>query len=62
VRVYGMSSAAPLDKDDPSNPMNRRISLIVLNKETAQAVEKVSGPADVGSVEDIKPTLTKSQE
>ena len=62
VRVYGMAAAAPLDKGDPSNPMNRRISLIVLNRETQQAVEKVSGPAEVGSSEDVKPALTKSKE
>jgi len=60
VRVYGMASAAPLDRADPSNPMNRRISLIVLNRETEQAVEKVSGPADVGSAEDIRPALTQN--
>jgi chemotaxis protein MotB len=62
VRVYGMSSAAPLVKDDPANPMNRRISLIVLNRETQEAVEKVSGPAEVGSAEDIKPALSKRPE
>jgi chemotaxis protein MotB len=58
VRVYGMASAAPLDRSDPSNPMNRRISLIVMNRETEQAVEKVSGPAEVGSAEDVATTLT----
>jgi chemotaxis protein MotB len=60
VRVYGMASAAPLDKQDAHNPMNRRISLIVMNRDTAQAVEKDSGPAEVGSTDDVKPALTKT--
>jgi chemotaxis protein MotB len=60
VRVYGMASAAPLVKEDPQDPMNRRISLIVMNRETAQAVEKGSGPAEVSSAEDVKPVLTKT--
>ena len=62
VRVYGMAAAAPLDKNDPENPMNRRISLIVMNHETEQAVEKVSGPAEVGSAQDVQPALTKKPE
>jgi len=57
VRVYGMAAAAPLDREDPQNPMNRRISLIVMNRDTAQAVEKGSGPAEVGSPADVRPAL-----
>ena len=50
VRVVGMAAAVPLVKDDPQNAMNRRISLIVMNRETHQSIEKLSGPVDVGSV------------
>ena len=32
IRVLGLSSAILLDKDNPQNPINRRISIIVLNK------------------------------
>lgn len=32
VRVLGLSSAVLLDKDNPQNPINRRISIIMLNK------------------------------
>lgn len=32
IRVLGLSSAILLDKDNPENPINRRISIIVLNK------------------------------
>ena len=54
VRVVGMASAVPLDRANPLNAMNRRISLIVMNKQTADNMEKVSGPVDVANTEDAK--------
>jgi chemotaxis protein MotB len=33
-RVVGVADSIPLDKSDPSNPANRRISIVVLNKKT----------------------------
>jgi chemotaxis protein MotB len=38
LRVVGLASAIMLDNNDPFNPINRRISLIVLNKETEDAI------------------------
>lgn len=46
VRVIGMSSAIPLDRNDPYNPLNRRISLIVMNKQAEDAVNRSSSAAD----------------
>jgi chemotaxis protein MotB len=37
LRVVGMSSIVPFDKDDPFNPINRRISIVVLNRATEEA-------------------------
>lgn len=34
LRVVGLGSSLPLDAADPLNPMNRRISLVVLNEKT----------------------------
>jgi chemotaxis protein MotB len=42
LRVVGLAGAAHIDKADPFNPINRRISIIVMNKETEEAV-KLSG-------------------
>ncbi len=42
-RVVGLGSAAPLDKDNPVNPINRRISIIVMNKETEASLLKEAG-------------------
>lgn len=38
LRVVGMASIVPFDKDDPFNPINRRISIVVLNRETEKAM------------------------
>jgi chemotaxis protein MotB len=38
LRVVGLSSSLPLDVADPLNPMNRRISLVVLNDKTERQI------------------------
>ena len=38
MRVVGLASAANLDREDPFNPINRRISIIVMNKKTEETV------------------------
>ncbi|TFW11549.1 flagellar motor protein MotB [Massilia arenosa] len=40
MRVVGLASAAHLDRKDPFNPVNRRISIIVMNKKTEEAVAR----------------------
>ncbi|MBA2484304.1 MAG: flagellar motor protein MotB [Nitrosomonas sp.] len=42
LRVVGLSSAVLFDKNDPFNPMNRRISIIVMNEKAEQAIIKDS--------------------
>ncbi len=44
LRVVGLSSAVLFDKNDPYNPINRRISITVMNKEAEKAVTKDGGP------------------
>jgi chemotaxis protein MotB len=43
LRVVGLADSVPFDPADPANPINRRISLIVLNPETEQAILKLAG-------------------
>jgi chemotaxis protein MotB len=38
LRVVGLASSLPLDAQDPLNPMNRRISLVVLNEKTERQI------------------------
>jgi chemotaxis protein MotB len=48
LRVVGMSSTVLFDKNDPLNPVNRRISIVVLNKKTEDAF---LGEEDAGAAE-----------
>jgi chemotaxis protein MotB len=40
LRVVGLADSVHLDKADPFNPINRRISIIVMNKRTEQAISR----------------------
>ncbi len=43
VRVVGLSSAVLFDKEAPLNPINRRISIIVMNKKAEEAAQQDGG-------------------
>jgi len=43
VRVVGLSSAVLFDKAQPLNPINRRISIIVMNEQTEKAASMDGG-------------------
>jgi chemotaxis protein MotB len=47
VRVVGLSSAVLFDKAHPLNPINRRISIIVMNKRAEEAALKDGGSVDI---------------
>jgi chemotaxis protein MotB len=49
VRVIGLSSAVLFDKENPFNPINRRISIIVMNKEAEEAAQKDGGTVEADS-------------
>jgi chemotaxis protein MotB len=38
LRVVGLGSTLLFDKNDPLNPVNRRISIVVLNQQTEKAI------------------------
>lgn len=40
MRVVGLSSAVLFDRNDPTNPVNRRISIIVMSNKAAEAISK----------------------
>jgi chemotaxis protein MotB len=49
LRVVGLASAVHLDRLDPFNPINRRISIVVMNKKTEDAVSRDGAKLDVGA-------------
>lgn len=60
LRVVGLASAVPFDKDNPLDPINRRISIIVMNKQTEDAITKDEGVVNVNNHTSVtKDTLTK---
>jgi chemotaxis protein MotB len=53
LRVEGLGSAVPFDKKNLNSPVNRRISIIVLNKETEEAITHEGEALESGSASDI---------
>lgn len=47
VRVQGLASTLNLDKENPADPINRRISIIVLNHQAEAALERENDAATV---------------
>jgi chemotaxis protein MotB len=45
LRVVGLAASLPLDTNDPLNPVNRRITLVVLNEATESAIRGQGLPA-----------------
>lgn len=58
LRVVGLSSAVLFDKEDPFNPINRRISIIVMNKQAEESASKDGGSVEVSNEAQVKQELT----
>ncbi len=58
LRVVGLGSAVPFDKDNPYAPVNRRISIIVLNKKTEDAITKEGQAVQASSAQQAKKELS----
>ncbi|AHI28417.1 flagellar motor protein MotB [Marinobacter similis] len=61
-RVVGLSDSVLFEKSDPTAPVNRRISIIVLNKRTAQGIQDSAGQGDEPLIDLTKPTEEEKQE
>jgi chemotaxis protein MotB len=57
LRVVGLSSAVPFNKNDPMDPVNRRISIIVMNKKAEEAITKEGVTVEVANEEQAKEEL-----
>ena len=55
-RVVGLSSSVLFDKDQPTNPINRRISIIIMNRAAEDAARRTDGfGAESAAGEDLPP-------
>ena len=57
MRVVGLASAVPFDKIDPHNPINRRISIIVMKRKAEEAIRNEG--KDSANVTDTEEAKTK---
>jgi len=47
MRVMGLADSMPLDRADPRDPINRRISIVLLNRKTQARIERENEGATV---------------
>jgi chemotaxis protein MotB len=59
LRVIGLAAAAHLDKKDPFNPVNRRISIIVMNKRAEETVLRDGGALEVSGEASVAAPATQ---
>ena len=53
ARVVGLSSSVLLDTSDPFSPVNRRVSIIVMNKKAEEAAAQDGGTIEVDEPADV---------
>ncbi len=58
LRVVGLSSSVLFDKQDAYNPVNRRISIIVMNKKAEESASQDGGSVEVTSQSGSKAEVT----
>ena len=61
ARVVGLSDSVLLDKDDPTAPVNRRISIIVLNKKTVDDIQNSAARPDEPLIDLTQPTAEQQE-
>ncbi|MHB1188045.1 flagellar motor protein MotB [Thiobacillus sp.] len=60
LRVVGLASSVPFSNAGPNDPVNRRISIIVMNKRTEEAVTKEASGAHVADETDARGEIEKA--
>jgi chemotaxis protein MotB len=54
VRVVGLADSSLLNKDNPRDPLNRRISIIVLNKLAEEKLARAGGEIEAGTADEVE--------
>jgi chemotaxis protein MotB len=60
IRVAGVSDSMPYNPKDPHDPMNRRISIIVINKKTEQHILQEAGSKSPAAVNNTVQSLSQT--
>ena len=57
LRVVGLASSVPFNNAAPNDPINRRISIIVMNKRTEDAITKEASGVQVADEDEARSTI-----
>jgi len=57
MRVVGLAASIPFDPENPMHPTNRRISIVVMNKQTELQVISRGDAATVSDMDDVRAVL-----
>jgi chemotaxis protein MotB len=60
-RVVGLSSSVLFDRANPRNPINRRISIVVLTKEAEQEAQKTDIPTQMAKDDESAPSAAPAR-
>ena len=60
LRVVGLASSVPFNQAAPLDPVNRRISIIVMNKRTEEAVTKEASGVNVADESTVRDEVNKA--
>jgi chemotaxis protein MotB len=60
-RVVGMGSAVLFDKENPRNPVNRRISIVVMTRQALEDSIKIATPQTVGDSSLTEPDAVQAE-
>lgn len=61
ARVVGLSDTVLFDQEDPTAPVNRRISIIVLNKKTVDNIQSSAGRTDEPLIDLTRPSEAEQE-
>lgn len=60
LRVVGLASSVPFNQAGPADPVNRRISIIVMNKRTEEAVTKQASGVSEANEAEVRSDVSKA--
>jgi chemotaxis protein MotB len=60
LRVVGLASSVPFNNAEPNDPVNRRISIIVMNKRTEDAITKEASGVNVSDEAEARSEVEKA--
>jgi chemotaxis protein MotB len=60
LRVVGLASSVPFSNAGPNDPVNRRISIIVMNKRTEEAITKEASGANAADESEARGEIDKA--